>query len=252
MDLFGNDNIPKLNIKLPNEVDYSYSYDEDMRLFYIKVPNGELIYSENFFDEKISNRSMDYFLENADNLDWQSTDWRTFEKEKLSEINFTNILWQHDKIKMFGKNIFLPRYSAWYGDSDKPYTYSGLTLYPKPWNKGLKYIKSQIDELAKVKFNSVLMNWYRDGEDYINWHTDAEKELGKNPVIGSINFGATRRFIIRRIDNKKEKLELPLKHGTLLIMKGELQHYWQHSVPKEKKVKADRINLTFRVIKDKK
>jgi alkylated DNA repair dioxygenase AlkB len=80
------------------------------------------------------------------------------------------------------------------------------------------------------------MNWYRDGDDYINWHTDAEKELGKNPVIGSVNFGATRRFLIRRIDDKKEKVELPLKHGTLLVMKGELQHYWQHSVPKEKKV----------------
>lgn len=239
---------PVLNAKIPKKEGYSHTYNRNSNLFFIKVPNGELIYSENYFDKRISDRSIEYFLENKNGLNWKSTDWRNYEKEKLSDINFNNILWQHDQIKMFGKDIFLPRYSAWYGDSDKPYTYSGLTLQPKNWNKGLNYIKDQISKIADVNFNSVLMNWYRDGEDYINWHTDAEKELGKNPVIGSVNFGATRRFIIRRIDDKKEKVELPLKHGTLLIMKGELQHYWQHSVPKEKKVKEDRVNLTFRVI----
>lgn len=252
MDLFNNKNQPELKIKLPNKIGYSYTYSEKLKLFLIKVPNGELLYSENFFNEKISNRSMDYFLENKNKLDWKSTDWKMYEKEKLSNIKFSNILWQHDKIKMFGKEIFLPRYSAWYGDNDKPYTYSGLTLYPKPWNKGLEYLKDEIDKVSKIQYNSVLMNWYRDGNDYINWHTDAEKELGKNPVIGSLNFGATRRFLIRRIDNHKEKIELPLKHGTLLVMKGELQHYWQHSVPKEKKVSEDRINLTFRIINHKK
>ena len=150
---------------------------------------------------------------------------------------------------MFGKQIYQPRYTAWYGDSDKPYTYSGLTLQPKPWNKGLRYLKNEVDKIAGVTFNSVLMNWYRDGEDYMGWHADDEKELGKNPVIASVNFGATRRFLLRRKDDKKLKIEFPLKHGSLLIMKGELQHYWQHSVPKERKVKEDRFNLTFRVIK---
>jgi alkylated DNA repair dioxygenase AlkB len=248
MDLFENNMKPKLDAKIPEKEGYSYTYDKFLNLFFIKIPNGELIYSENYFDKKISDRSMEYFLENKNGLNWKSTDWRSYEKEKLSNIDFSNILWQHDQIKMFGKDIFLPRYSAWYGDSNKPYTYSGLTLQPKKWNKGLNYIKDQINKIAGVSFNSVLMNWYRDGEDYINWHTDAEKELGENPVIGSVNFGATRRFIIRRIDDNKEKVELPLRHGTLLIMKGELQHFWQHSVPKEKKVKEDRINLTFRVI----
>jgi alkylated DNA repair dioxygenase AlkB len=152
---------------------------------------------------------------------------------------------------MYGNEVYLPRYSAWYGDSDKPYTYSGLTLQPKKWNKGLCYLRDKINEVANVEFNSVLMNWYRDGEDYINWHTDAEKELGRNPVIGSVNFGETRDFIIRRIDDKSEKLKIPLMHGTLLVMKGALQHYWEHSVPKRAKLKKDRINLTFRIIHSK-
>jgi alkylated DNA repair dioxygenase AlkB len=151
---------------------------------------------------------------------------------------------------MYGKVVYLPRYSAWYGDNDKPYTYSGLTLLPNEWNKGLLYLKKEIEKTVDIKFNSVLMNWYRDGHDYLNWHTDAEKELGQNPVIGSVNFGASRDFLIRNNKDNTMKLTIPLKNGTLLIMKGELQHYWQHSVPKRAKVKDVRFNLTFREIKN--
>lgn len=249
MDLFDStENISNnLPFNFPKEEGYSYMWDEKLNGFLIKVPNGELFYSEHFFDKNISDRSVEYFLENETN-DWKKVNWRSLDKEQLSDVKFKNISWQHDKLNMYGKEVFLPRYSAWYGDSDKPYTYSGLTLQPKPWNKGLLFIKDQIDKIANVKFNSVLMNWYRDGEDYINWHTDAERELGRNPVIGSVNFGATRRFLIRRNDNNSIKLEFPLKHGTLLIMSGELQHFWQHSVPKELKVKEPRFNMTFRVI----
>jgi alkylated DNA repair dioxygenase AlkB len=93
-----------------------------------------------------------------------------------------------------------------------------------------------------------LLNRYRSGNDSISWHTDAEKELGINPVIASVNFGATRKFQLRHI-NTKEKLEIELTHGSLLIMQGELQHFWQHQVPKTSKVVNERINLTFRVIK---
>ena len=127
--------------------------------------------------------------------------------------------------------------------------HSGLTLQPNSWNKGLLYIKEEIEKTVDVKFNSVLMNWYRDGDDYLNWHTDAEKELGINPVIGSVNFGATRDFLIRNNDDNSVKLKIPLKNGTLLIMQGELQHFWQHSVPKRAKIKELRFNLTFREIK---
>jgi alkylated DNA repair dioxygenase AlkB len=117
-----------------------------------------------------------------------------------------------------------------------------------PWTDELLKIKDRIENEAKVKFSSVLLNRYRDGQDYVGWHTDAEKELGKNPVIGSVNFGATRKFQLRRIDNNKEKFELELKHGTLLIMGGATQHFWQHQVPKTALKIGERLNLTFRVI----
>ncbi|HTO16923.1 MAG TPA: alpha-ketoglutarate-dependent dioxygenase AlkB [Edaphocola sp.] len=246
MDLFNSKNT-KAPFQLPNEEGYSCEFNAEQNVYHIKIPNGEIIYAEHFFDKKISDRSLAYFLEN-DSFDWETTNWREFEKEQLEKVKFKNIYWHHDKLKMYGKEVFLPRYSAWYGDKDKSYSYSGLTLQPNKWNNGLLYLKEHIEKIAIVNFNSVLMNWYRDGEDYINWHTDAEKELGQNPIIASLNFGATRRFLMRRIDDHSIKLEFPLKHGTLLIMKGALQHFWQHSVPKEKKIKATRVNLTFRII----
>jgi len=249
LDLFGSgeNTENQLPFKLPDEEGYSYSWNETLSGFEITVPDGELFYAANFFDEKVSDRCIEYFLENRSN-DWRTADWQTLDKEKLAQVDFINIEWRHDKLHMYGKEVYLPRYSAWYGDSDKPYTYSGLKLQPKDWNKGLLYIKQAIEKVSPVKFNSVLMNWYRGGNDYISWHTDAEKELGKNPVIGSVNFGETRRFIIRRQDDQKVKLEIPLNHGTLLIMRGALQHFWQHQVPKQAKAKNVRFNLTFRAI----
>ena len=232
---------------IPAKPGYSATWNEELQGYDIKIPNGELFYAEHFFDKKVSDRSVEYFLTN-ETYPTQRVDWRSVDKEALSAVKFTNIHWHHDQIKMYGKEVFLPRYSAWHGDDDKPYTYSGLTLQPSPWNKGLLFIKEKIEAVANTRFNSVLLNWYRDGEDYINWHTDAEKSLGKNPTIGSVNFGAMRTFQLRRMDDNTEKLELPLKHGTFLLMSGETQHFWQHGVPKEKKVKQLRINLTFRVI----
>lgn len=244
MDLF---NSKKGFFKLPESKDYMYSYDSLSNLYKIKILNGQIIHSPEFLNKKISDRSLDYFLEN-NSFDWKLVNWSNFDKERLSKVKFRNICWQHDKIKMFGKELFLPRFSAWHGDDNKVYTYSGIKLQPKKWNKGLLYIKEKIQDVCQHKFNSVLLNWYRDGSDYINWHTDAEKELGRNPVIASVNFGATRRFLLRRKDNNKIKAEFHLTHGSLLIMQGETQHYWEHCVPKQKKINDTRINLTFRYI----
>jgi alkylated DNA repair dioxygenase AlkB len=248
IDLFSPTEDKRLPFDFPDKEGYAFAWNEEHNGFVMTVPHGQLFYSEHFFSEKISNRSIEYFLENDSN-DWQQANWREFDKEKLADVKFKNIAWQHDKLNMYGKEVYLPRYSAWYGDSDTPYTYSGLTLQPKAWNRGLLYIKEKIDSVAGVAFNSVLMNWYRDGNDYINWHSDSEKELGQNPIIASVNFGATRDFIIRRNDDNTEKLTIPLGHGTLLIMKGALQHHWEHAVPKRTKLEHTRINLTFRVIK---
>lgn len=247
MELFTH-SIPDFIRKVKDRNGYRYKFDAEKKLHYLTIPDGELIYAPQFFDKKISDRSMDYFLENNNGLDWRSTQWRDFEKEKLAEVQFENILWTHDQIRMFGKIIYVPRYSAWYGDANTEYSYSGLKLTPKPWNKGLNFIKEAVNEVALTTFNSVLLNWYRDGQDSMGWHADDEKELGKNPVIASVNFGAKRRFLLRKKSNNKEKIEIPLAHGTLLIMAGTMQHFWQHSIPKEKNVKGNRVNLTFRVI----
>lgn len=211
----------------------------------ITVPDGELFYAPHFFNQKISDRAMQVLLEN-DQFDTQMTNWH--DVVDINNIGWKNIQWQQDTIKMYGKNMLLPRISAWYGDSDRPYTYSGITLQPKPWNTMLNWLREELKQVCGYDFNSVLLNWYRSGQDHISWHTDAEPELGENPVIASVNFGASRRFLLRRTDDHQQKIEIPLHHGSLLIMSGALQHHWQHSVPKQATVKQSRINMTFRHI----
>jgi len=159
-----------------------------------------------------------------------------------------NIEWKQESMRIYGKLVPFPRLTAWYGDNEKPYSFSGITLRPHPWTKDLLRIKNAIEEYSSVVFNSVLLNLYRNGNDSISWHTDAEPELGRNPVIASVNFGDTRKFQLRHIKTR-EIIDIELEHGSVLIMEGELQHYWQHQVPKTKAAKKERINLTFRVIK---
>ena len=192
----------------------------DSELF--QITNGEYIYIPNFFAKGKS----DVYL-----------------KSLMEEIN-----WKQESMHIYGKTVDFPRLTAWYGDNDKPYSFSGITLKPESWTPTLLEIKQHIETKAQVIFNSVLLNLYRCGNDSISWHTDAEKELGKNPVIASVNFGATRKFQLRH-NTSNEKIELNLSHGSLLIMQGELQHYWQHQVPKTKQTIKERINLTFRTIK---
>lgn len=186
------------------------------------VSNGEFIFLPNFFSR--------------------------IEADLLLNSLKQNIVWRQESMNMYGKKIDFPRLTAWYGNNDKPYSFSGITLQPLPWTNEILTIKYKIEPIANTVFNSVLLNLYRDGNDSISWHTDAEKELGINPIIASVNFGATRKFQLRHIKTK-EKLDIELTHGSLLIMQGELQHYWQHQVPKTSKPVGERINLTFRVIK---
>jgi alkylated DNA repair dioxygenase AlkB len=170
------------------------------------------------------------------------------ESDSLFDNLRNHIAWRQESMNMYGRNVNFPRLTAWYGDNDKPYSFSGITLNPLDWTDELLAIKERIEAGSDIRYNSVLLNLYRDGNDSISWHTDGEKELGRNPVIASVNFGATRRFQLRHM-RTGQKLEMDLLHGSLLIMQGELQHYWQHQVPKSKKVVGQRINLTFRVIK---
>jgi len=159
-----------------------------------------------------------------------------------------NIYWQQEEMKIYGKILPFPRLTAWYGDSQKTYSFSGLTLQPNRWTSELQEIKEKVESTVDARFNSVLLNRYRDGNDSISWHQDDEKDLGNNPIIASVNFGATREFQLRH-KQTREKLSIKLSHGSLLVLMGKLNHHWQHQVPKTKKTVGERINLTFRYIK---
>ena len=172
------------------------------------------------------------------------------ESDRLFKELYENIAWRQDKMSLYGKEINLPRKTAWYGDENKSYTFSGIHLDPQPWTPVLLQIKEKIEQIADTSFNSVLLNLYRHGQDSISWHTDAERELGENPIIGSVSFGGSRRFMFRHRNDKNEKAEVALTHGSFLLMAGETQHFWQHQIPKTAKQVAPRINLTFRTIVD--
>lgn len=245
-DLFGS-TVSDLPFEIPHGIGYQVAWNEELRGYDILVPNGQLFYAEHFFDKRISDRTLEYLQEN-DAFDWRHGSWRELDPESIGEVKFTNIEWKQDWINFYGKRSPLPRLTSWYGDRGKTYTYSGIRSQPNEWNKGLLYLKEAIEACAGVKFNSLLLNWYRDGDDHLSWHSDDEKELGVNPIIASANFGATRDFIVRRKDDNSQKITFPLKHGTLLLMRGELQHFWEHSIPKRKKVRGSRFNLTFRRI----
>ena len=236
-----------LPVKMPEGPGYKAAWNEYRNGYDVRVPNGELFYAEQFFNQRLSDRSLEYFQEN-DTFDWRQASWRNVGSAEFGSIAFANINWKQDSIKLYGKDIPLPRLTSWYGDVGKSYTYSGITSQPNGWNKGLLYIKEQTEAACGATFNSVLLNWYRDGNDHLNWHSDDEKELGVNPTIASVNFGAARDFLLRRKDDGSAKMTIPLRHGTLLVMRGELQHFWQHSVPKRKGVAESRFNLTFRTI----
>lgn len=174
-----------------------------------------------------------------------------FSKEESKEIFeklVSEIAWKQDKIKMYGKVLDLPRLTAWYGEEGKTYRYSGIDMQIHAWNEVLLFIKNRIEKVANVHFNGVLLNFYRNGNDSMAWHSDNEKELGKNPVIASVSFGETRKFRLRHKTNKTLKTEVLLTDGSLLLMQGETQHFWQHEIPKTKRQIGERINLTFRYI----
>jgi alkylated DNA repair dioxygenase AlkB len=159
------------------------------------------------------------------------------------------IKWRHEPIVLFGKLIMQPRLTAWYGNENKVIRYTGITMQPLPWTPVLTEIKNRVDSFSGVVFNSVLLNQYRNESDSMGWHRDNEKELGPNPVIGSVSFGATRAFHFRHVQNPKLKKIIPLNDGSCLLMRGSTQHYWYHSLPKLTKPINPRINLTFRIIK---
>ncbi len=159
----------------------------------------------------------------------------------------TGIAWAEEEIFLFEKWVKVPRLMCWYGDPEAYYRYSGVNHTPKPWLPGLLYIKNKLEQQCRCDFNSVLANLYRDGNDSMGCHADNEKELGANPTIASLSLGDERLFKLQH-KKTKQKLNINLAHGDLLVMGGTCQRFWHHSVPKTKTFKKPRINLTFRKI----
>jgi len=159
-----------------------------------------------------------------------------------------DVPWEVHRIRMFGRQVDSPRLSCWMGDPAARYRYSGTEFVPQPWHPALLPLRDQLSAFCGHAFNSVLLNRYRDGDDGMGWHSDNEPELGPAPVIASVSLGAPRRFLLRRRDDHATKAEVLLDHGDLLVMGGQTQRHYQHSLPKSARPLAERLNLTFRWI----
>ncbi len=168
------------------------------------------------------------------------------EADGFFKILQERLAWQQEPIWMFGRQVLQPRLTALYGDPKVPYGYSGIAMEAMPFTDELAQIKNHLQDFTQQEFTHVLCNYYRNGQDSMGWHRDNEPVLGKNPTIASLTFGATRSFQLRPYGKKEPKVSLELSHGSLLLMGGESQHFWEHQLPKTKKVLAPRINLTFR------
>jgi len=168
------------------------------------------------------------------------------ESDRYFNILFEEISWRHEAITLYGKKIMQPRLTAWYGDEGKTLRYSGIEMHPTPWTPTLLEIKRRVEQTSPQKFNSVLLNQYRNEKDSVGWHRDNEKDLGALPVIASVSLGATREFQMRRYKEKDFKTSFTLSRGSVLLMKGNTQQLWEHQLPKRSKSIGPRINLTFR------
>ena len=163
------------------------------------------------------------------------------------EALLQEIPWKNDEAVIFGKHIITARKVAWYGDTHFSYAYSGTTKQALHWTAELVQLKALVEKLTTTRFNSCLLNLYHDGNEGMAWHSDDEKSLGKDSTIASVSLGAEREF---RFKHKRtdEKVSVLLESGSLLVMKGTTQSHWLHSIPKSKKIKSPRINLTFRTM----
>jgi alkylated DNA repair dioxygenase AlkB len=187
------------------------------------LPDSEIDYYPDFFDTQKANE--------------------LFEKLK------TEVPWQQDDITVYGKTHPQPRLTALYGNEGKAYGYSNIIMQPHSWSPLIMFIKNEIEDVSPHNFTTVLLNKYRNGKDSNGWHSDNEKELGRNPIIASVSFGAERVFQLKHNTIKELRQNITLQHGSLLVMKGTTQHFWKHQIPKTAKEIGARINLTFRIIK---
>lgn len=155
--------------------------------------------------------------------------------------------WIQPQIRMFGKWVDQPRLLAWQSSEGLSYSYSGITLAANPYSAPVAEIAEKIERKTGLKFNSVLINFYRDGKDSMGWHADNEPELGMNPMIASLSLGSARDFVLKHNQRSDLKKVFLLNSGSLLLMGKGIQENWKHALPKRAHA-GPRINLTFRRI----
>jgi len=182
-------------------------------------------------------------------LDYDSQFLSIAQADSLFEQLQKELPWRHDEITVYGKSHLMPRLHCYQSENNLQYQYSNLTLQAQPYHPKVLQLKRYLEALTQTTFNAVLINLYRDGADKMGWHSDDEAELGEHPVIASISLGAQRCFKLRHRQKKAADITLDLPHGSLLLMSGEMQRFWEHSLPARKNISQPRINLTFRYLK---
>lgn len=182
---------------------------------------GEVLYYHKIFDSQVSEQIL---------------------QELLGCID-----WKNDEVMMFGKQITTKRKVAWYADAGLSYTYAGKRKEPLCWTPLLRSIKEVVQKQTGAVYNSCLLNLYHNGEEGMSWHRDNEKEIVAESSIASLSFGATRKFAFKKVDGS-EKVNLLLSNGSLLDMRGAIQHNWYHALLTTKKIQELRVNLTFRLL----
>ena len=160
----------------------------------------------------------------------------------------TELPWQHDEVRLFGKRIVTARKVSWHGDHPFSYTYSGIPRTAQPWTPTLTAIKARIEATTGTTYNSCLANLYHSGSEGMAWHSDDEPMLLPHAPIASLSLGATRRFDFKHKKDPSLRASILLEHGHLLLMLNETQSHWLHALPKTQKIQTPRINLTFRTI----
>ena len=186
-------------------------------------------------------------LAGADLQLWRAL-WPAAECARMAGELRQTLAWQQKPIVIFGREVLQPRLTAWYGDPHCSYVYSGKRNEPLAWTPLLSALRAAVETVTGARFNSVLANCYRNGQDSMGWHSDDEPELGPDPSIASLSFGAPRRFCLQHRKQKMQRLELLLQDGDLLLMAGATQANYRHALPKTAKPVGERLNFTFRWI----
>ena len=169
-----------------------------------------------------------------------------FNKEE-SDAFYNTLLaetpWREYEMPMYDKIVTAPRMVSWYQDKNAEIPSGNAPEFSSDLNS----IRKRVEAETNLQFNAVLLNLYRNGNDGVSWHSDKINRSGSNPIIASVTFGETRMFRLRhKLRKDVPQVEIPLYHGSFLIMAGKTNSFWEHAVPKTSKNILPRINLTFR------